>query len=73
MPRWIVAFEMNQTEDSVDGSTWDRRNVGFFRLIPMGGYVLRKIVDHKGQKTPLFDDMLTKVQETCIVVVKNAA
>ncbi len=69
LPTWIVVFEMNQIEDSVDGSIWERRNLGFFRLIPMGGYILRKVVDPKGQKTAMFDDMLTKVQETCIVVV----
>ncbi|MEM7759953.1 MAG: hypothetical protein AAF298_17765 [Cyanobacteria bacterium P01_A01_bin.40] len=68
LPRWIVVFEMNQTEDSVNGNTWERINRGFFRLIPMGGYILRKIVDRNGQKLPTFDQMLTKVQETCIVV-----
>ena len=73
LPRWIVAFEMNQTEDSIDGNIWDRRNVGFFRLIPMGGYILRKIVDKNGQKLPPFDNMLTQVQETCIVVGKTKA
>ncbi|MGB5714011.1 MAG: hypothetical protein WBM44_24260 [Waterburya sp.] len=71
LPRWIVVFEMNQTEDSINGSTWARRNRGFFRLIPMGEYILRKIVDQNGQKLPTFDNMLTKVQETCIVVGKN--
>jgi len=73
LPTWILVFEMNQTEDSVDGSKWERKNIGFFRLIPMGGYILRKIVDPKGLKTPAFDDMLTKVQEKCIVVAKNSA
>ena len=71
LPLWIVAFEMNQTEDSIDGSTWDRRNVGLFRSIPLGGYILRKIVDRDGQKLPTFDNMLTKVRETCIVVSEN--
>ncbi|ELS03657.1 hypothetical protein Xen7305DRAFT_00033810 [Xenococcus sp. PCC 7305] len=70
LPRWIVVFEMNQTEDSVDGSTWDRRNRGFFRLIPMGGYILRKIVDKNGQKLSTFDKMLSQVEETCIVVAE---
>ena len=73
LPRWIVVFEMNQTEDSINGSTWDRRNRGLFRLIPMGGYILRKIVDQNGQKLPPFDNMLTKVQETCIVVGETKA
>ncbi|MEM8829904.1 MAG: hypothetical protein AAGE96_11155 [Cyanobacteria bacterium P01_G01_bin.19] len=39
-----------------------------FRSIPLGGYILRKIVDRDGQKLPTFDNMLTKVRETCIVV-----
>ena len=71
LPRWIVVFEMNQTEDSIDGSTWERSNRGFFRLIPMGGYILRKIVDKNGQRLPSFDKMLAKVQETCIIVGEN--
>jgi hypothetical protein len=71
LPLWIVAFEMNQTEDSIDGSTWDRRNVGLFRSIPLGGYILRKIVDRDGQKLPTFDNMLREVRETCIVVAEK--
>ena len=71
LPRWIVVFEMNQTEDSVDGMTWDRQNRGFFRLIPLGGYILRKIVDKHGQQTAAFQSMLAQVQETCIVVSKD--
>jgi hypothetical protein len=71
-PRWILGFEMIQTEDSVDGMTWYRRNNIFFGLIPAGGYILRKIVDKNGQKTPAFNNMLAKVQETCIVVTKSS-
>ncbi|MEM8719801.1 MAG: hypothetical protein AAGE84_10895 [Cyanobacteria bacterium P01_G01_bin.39] len=71
LPRWIVVFEMNQTEDSVDGNTWNRQNRGFFRLIPMGGYILRKIVDRNGEKLPSFENMLTQVESTCIVVTEN--
>ena len=69
MPRFLMEWTMTQTQDSVNGETWDRRNTIFFRLIPTGGYVLRKIVDHKGQKTAAFNQMLTQVQETCLVVV----
>ncbi|MCL2925462.1 MAG: hypothetical protein MGF17_12810 [Trichodesmium sp. MAG_R04] len=71
MPTWIFVLEMNQTEDSVDGMTWNRNNRGFFRLIPLGGYILRKIIDKNGQKTPAFDNMLAKVLETCIVVTQT--
>ncbi len=71
VPPWIFVLEMNQTEESVDGMIWDRGNRGFFRLIPLGGYILRKIVDKNGQKTPAFDNMLAKVQETCIVATKT--
>ena len=62
---------MNQTEDSVDGMTWNRINRGFFRLIPLGGYILRKIVHKNGEKTPAFNRMLEAVDETCIVVTNN--
>lgn len=68
LPQWILAFEMNQKEDSIDGGTWERKNFIFFRLIPRGGYTLRKVVDKDGQKLPAFKDMLAKVPEKCIVV-----
>ena len=69
-PRWLMEWTMIQTPDSVNGETWLRRNTIFFRLISRGGYTLRKIVDHKGQKTPAFNKMLTQVQETCLVAVE---
>ena len=68
VPRWLTEFTMTQTQDSVNGETWNRRNTIFFRLIPAGGYILRKIVDHQGQKTAAFDKMLSQVQENCLVV-----
>ncbi len=70
-PRWIMEWTMTQTEDSENGETWNRRNTIFFGLIPRGGYTLRKIVDHNGQKTAAFDKMLAQVQETCLVVVNR--
>lgn len=71
IPRWLTEFTMTQTADSMNGETWDRKNTIFFRLIPVGGYILRRIVDSKGNKTPVFAKMLTQVQETCIVLVHS--
>ncbi|WP_299416364.1 hypothetical protein [Acaryochloris sp. IP29b_bin.148] len=71
VPRWITEFTMTQTPESLKGEAWDRKNTIFFRLIPVGGYVLRKIVDGRGRKTPAFAKMLAQVQKTCIVVVNT--
>ena len=73
LPRWITEFTMTQTQDSVNGETWNRRNTIFFGLIPAGGYILRKVVDSKGQKTETFDKMLAQVQATCLVVAEPDA
>lgn len=72
MPRFLMEWTMTQTQDSVNGETWDRRNTIFFGMFPAGGYVLRKIVDHKGQKKVAFNQMLTQVQETCLVIDEPA-
>ncbi len=72
-PRWLIEFTMTQTEESVNGEIWDRQNTLFFRLIPAGGYILRKIVDTKGSKMPAFGKMLAQVQETCLIVVNSNA
>lgn len=71
IPRWITEFTMTQTNDSRNSEAWDRRNTVFFRLIPAGGYILRKIVDGQGAKLPAFDAMLTQVQETCLVAMSS--
>lgn len=73
IPRWLLEFTMTQTEESIKGEVWDRRNTIFFRLIPVGGYTLRKIVTGKGRKTPAFAKMLSQVTETCIVVVNSSS
>lgn len=72
-PRWLIEFTMTQTEGSINGEIWDRQNTLFFRLIPAGGYILRKIVDAEGSKTPAFGKMLAQVQETCLIVVNSNA
>ena len=37
----------------------------------VGEYVLRRIVDEQGQYTPAFEDMLSKVDNDCLVVVRR--
>ena len=73
IPRWLTEFTMSQTPESVDGEVWDRKNTIFFRLIPAGGYVLRKIVDGNRRKMSAFDKMLAQVQPTCLIVVNSGS
>ncbi|MDJ0733794.1 MAG: hypothetical protein QNJ47_06850 [Nostocaceae cyanobacterium] len=70
-PKWIVDFTMCQDENSHNGDTWKRKNL-WFRLIPgIGDYTLQKIVDKDGRYTPAFKDMLSKVENECLVIANN--
>ncbi len=72
IPRWIANFTMSQDENSKNGEIWQRKNVFFGVITGIGNYTLRKIVDEDGQYTPAFKDMLTKVQNECLVIARNS-
>ncbi len=70
IPRWIIDPVMYQTENSQNGDTWNRKNVWLSGILPrIGEYTLRRVVDADGHYTPAFNDMLTKVQNECLVIV----
>lgn len=69
IPRWIVDPTMCQHPNSQNGDTWKRRNVWLGGIPRIGEYTLRRVVDANGNYTPAFQDMLTKVEEECLVIV----
>ncbi|WGV24962.1 hypothetical protein [Halotia branconii] len=68
VPRWIIDATMCRGENSDNGDTWKRKNVWFGGVPRIGEYTLRRIVDENGEYTPAFKDMLTKVQNECLVI-----
>ncbi|MBD2196439.1 MULTISPECIES: hypothetical protein [Calothrix] len=69
IPKWILDFTMIQDENSPNGDIWYRKNTFFGRFSGMGNYTLRKVVDAEGKYTPAFSDMLSKVNNECLVIV----
>ena len=70
VPKWIVNATMWEDESSKNGDTWQRKNLWLGGIPYVGEYVLRRIVDEQGQYTPAFADMLSKVDNDCLVVVR---
>ncbi len=68
VPRWIIDATMCRDENSDNGDIWKRKNVWFGGVPRIGEYTLRRIVDENSQYTPAFKDMLTKVQNECLVI-----
>jgi hypothetical protein len=62
---------MCEDENSKNGDTWKRKNVWFGGIPRIGEYTLRKVVDEEGRYTPAFNDMVSKVQNECLVIVRN--
>ncbi len=71
IPRWIVDATMCQDENSKNGDTWQRKNVWFGGIPRIGEYTLRRVVDEDGRYTPAFNDMLTLVQNECLVIART--
>jgi hypothetical protein len=72
IPKWILNARMSQVNNSNNGDTWERKNVWLSIIPKLGDYILRRIVDADGCYTPAFNDMLTKVQNECLVVTENS-
>lgn len=68
VPKSIVSFTMSQDNNSLNGDIWHRKNVWFGGLSQAGEYTLRRVVDKDGCYTPAFNDMLTRVQNECLVI-----
>ncbi len=72
LPKWIINATMFQEENSDNGDIWQRKNIWFGVIPGIGDYTLRRIVDENGNYTPAFNDMLTKVDNDCLVVARNS-
>lgn len=70
VPKWIVDTTMQREENSQD--TWQRKNRWFGGISRLGEYTLRRVVDENGNYTPAFQEMLTKVQNECLVIGRNS-
>ncbi len=71
IPRWIVNATMDRDQAAPNGDIWNRRNVWFGGIPRIGEYTLRRVVDVEGTDTPAFKDMLSRVQNDCLVVVRT--
>jgi hypothetical protein len=69
IPQWIINATMHRDENSHNGDIWQRKNIWLGVIPGIGDYTLRKIVDADGRYTPAFNDMLTKVENECLVIV----
>lgn len=69
IPLWLINATMQQDENSPNGDTWQRKNIWLSIIPRFADYTLRRIVDEQGNYTPAFQDMLTKVQKECLVIV----
>ena len=72
IPKWIINATMCQNENSPNGDTWQRKNIWLGVIPGIGDYTLRRIVDENGNYTSAFNDMLTKVENECLVVARNS-
>ncbi|MEM7554984.1 MAG: hypothetical protein AAF378_12950 [Cyanobacteria bacterium P01_A01_bin.84] len=71
IPRWILSATMCQKNDSDNGDIWVRKNIWFGIIPKIGDYTLRRIVNEDGSYTPAFQDMLTKVDQECLIIAPN--
>lgn len=72
IPKWIINPTMCQVENSDNGDTWERKNLWLGVIPQIGNYTLRRIVDKDGNYTSDFDDMLSKVQNECLVIARSS-
>lgn len=68
VPKWMVNATMLRDDQAPKGEVWLRKNIWFGGLPRVGEYVMRRVVDEKGEYTPAFDEMLKKVDPDCWVV-----
>ncbi|MEM7579160.1 MAG: hypothetical protein ACFB02_21890 [Mastigocoleus sp.] len=73
IPKWIINPTMCQEKDSENGDTWARTNIWFGIIPRIGNYTLRRIVNEDGSYTPAFKDMLSVVDEECLIVASSSS
>ncbi|EKV02159.1 hypothetical protein Lepto7375DRAFT_4370 [Leptolyngbya sp. PCC 7375] len=72
VPKVIINATLRQDENAQHGDVWQRKNLWFGGLPRAGEYVLRRVVDENGQYTPAFQEMLSKVDAECLVLVQDS-
>jgi hypothetical protein len=70
IPPWIVDFLFDIEQNTPNGDVWYRKN-SFFRGPADSGYILRRVVDKNGNQTPAFENMLSKVDNDCLIIAKS--
>ncbi len=70
IPKWIVDFLIDIDENNPNGDIWYRTN-SFFGSPPGNGYTLRRIADKNGNYKPAFENMLSKVDNDCLIIAEN--
>jgi hypothetical protein len=72
IPKWVIDATIDKEENSPNGDIWYRKNRWFGGISRAGEYTLRRVVDEDGNYTPAFKQMLTKVQNECLVIARNS-
>ena len=70
VPKFLANFLIEQDENTPNGDTWYRTNI-LFGFSSSGGYILRRIVNKNGNYTPAFSNMLSKVNNDCLVISED--
>lgn len=70
VPKILANFLIVQDENTPNGDIWYRKNM-LFGFSSSGGYTLRRIVNKNGDYTPAFSNMLSKVNNDCLVISED--
>ena len=70
VPQWIVDFTIDRDPNTPNGDIWERKN-SFFGGPANRAYILRRVVYKNGNYTPAFQDMLSKIDDECLIIAKD--
>ncbi|NJK70398.1 MAG: hypothetical protein HC941_31300 [Microcoleus sp. SU_5_3] len=71
IPPWLVDFSIDLEQNTPNGDIWYRKN-SFFGGPAESAYILRRVVDKNGNQIPAFQDMLSKIDEDCLIITKSS-
>ncbi len=67
VPRQMIDFSIDLDPNTPNGDIWYRRN-SFFGGPADSGYILRRVVDKNGNQIPAFENMLSKIDDDCLII-----